>query len=912
MDFDIRPRIRRAFRLAVGRSDLTRADIDEELRGHLALRIAQLEARGLTRADAEREALERLGGSWEEAYARLRDAAKSRDERLRLRERLDAARSDLTYAARTLTRQPGFAFVVVLTFALGVGANATMFGVVDRLLLRPPPEVGDPAGVFEVARIHDGDGRREYYTAMPYPLYAQLRADTAAFREVSAASYITTQSLGTGADAEQAVTVFVSSNYFRVLRTQPALGRFFGPAEDGEQPSSDVAVVSYAFWRRHFTDERSPIGKTVRIGPRDFSIVGVARDGFTGVDPRAVDVWLPLSHAQVFGASRPGATSNWGTIWLAVHARLQPGLTSQAAAARVRTWYTAGMAAWTSERRRPAPRQLVDATFAMRSILPSTQLADDPKAKLARLLIGVTAVVLLIACANVASLLLARGTERRREIAVRLALGVSRRRLVRLLLAETAVLALAGGVIALFVAHWGIALLQATLLDQYAWTASPWDSHVLLATFALVGATVALAGVVPALRASRPGVVDSLKAGGREGGVAVSRLRGTLMIAQAALSVILVVGAGLFVRSLQQAAHVHLGFEPTGVLAGSIDVTPLGYKAPSRLALYESMRARVASLPGVAGVAYATTYPMQGFAVSVRVRVPGLDSVPAPSSGLVTHNEVSAGFFSTLGIPIRDGRPIIAADVGSVAHVAVLSEAMARAYWPGESAVGRCIILNGDQDCTTIIGVAADTKESIDRTDERWIVYVPAGPAWPVGPTALLVRARDGHADRLIPPVRHAMQSAAANLPYADVRTLDDVFAPEIRPWRTGATLFSLFGALALVIAAMGLYSAISYSVVQRRHEFGVRIALGARIRDVVRLVMDQGIQTAVIGTVMGSLAALSLGGAIAPLLFKTSPREPAAFALAAVVIVVVAALASFVPAWRASRVDPVAALRGD
>jgi predicted permease len=347
------------------------------------------------------------------------------------------------------------------------------------------------------------------------------------------------------------------------------------------------------------------------------------------------------------------------------------------------------------------------------------------------------------------------------------------------------------------------------------------------------------------------------------------------------------------------------------LLVGSVDVAPLGYKGPARLALYESFRERIAALPGVADAAYASAYPMQGYRFGVRVRVPGRDSLPAPEDGVLMHNEVSAGYFSTLGIAIRDGRPFQPRDVTS-ARVAVLSESMARAYWPGERAVDRCIMLWDDDVCTTIVGVAADVKEGIDRPERLWTVYLPARSDLPVGPNAILVRGRGGNADGLVQPVRRAMQSAMANLPYADVGVFDDVLAPQIRPWRTGATLFGLFGALALVIAAMGLYSAISYSVVQRRHEFGVRVALGARVRDVVRLVMDQGIRAAVIGTVIGCGAAFALGGVIAPLLFETSPREPTAYGLAGVVIVMVAAFASFVPAWRASRVDPVTALRGE
>jgi predicted permease len=912
MRFDIRPRIRRAFHLALRRRDLTEREIDEELRTHVAFRVSQLVARGLTREEAERVAYQRFGGSWDETVHRLRRSGRTRDGQLRLREWLDAARADLAYAVRTLVREPGFATVVVLTFALGIGANATMFAVIDRLLLQPPPHVGQPGGVFELSRVAERDGKTQYQTSMQYALFAQLRADTAAFRDVAAASFISTQTLGSGAEAEQAFVVLASSNYFNVLATKPALGRFFGATEDNEVASSDVAVLGYGFWQRRFGGDPAILGKVIRVGPREFTVIGVAREGFTGVNPLRVDLWLPMSHAEVFGMVRRPWAGSWGSIWLTIYARLQRGVSRDAAAARVRTVFTRGMESSLGAGKARQIPSFLEAPFALRSILPSTQLAGDPQAKLARLLLGVTVVVLVITCANVASLLLARGTERRREIAVRLALGVSRWRLLRMLISETAVLAVCGGVAAIMVAHGGTALLQATLLQDFAWTESAFDGRVLAATLALVLATIVLAGLVPAFRSSRPDVVESLQAGGREGGASVSRLRAALMTAQATLCVVLIVGAGLFVQSLRQAARFRLGFDTTGVIAATMDLTTLGYKLPARLALYGSMRDRLAALPDVAAASVASTYALQRWRFGVGVRVPGRDSLPRGPAGITSYNAVSGDYFTTLGLTVIEGRPITAADVIAEARVAVLSAAMARAYWPNERAVDRCIMLNADSVCTTVVGVAADAKQGPQREDPQFVVYVPAGPRWAAGPNVLLVRARGGDARRLVAPIRRAMQSAAPNLPYADVQTLDDVLAPEIRPWKTGATLFSIFGGLALLIAAMGLYSAISYSVVQRRHEFGVRMALGARIADVVRLVMDQGVRAALLGIVAGSLIAIGAGRFVEALLFQTSPRSPAAFALAAFIIVSVAAAASFVPAWRAARVDPMMALRGE
>ena len=911
MRFDIRPRIRRAFRLALRRADLSDREIEEELRTHVSLRAAQLVERGQTPAEAERQALSRLGGSWEDALSRLSAAGRVRDGRLQARERIDAVWGDLRYAIRTLLRQPAFGLVVVLTFALGIGANATMFGVIDRLLLRPPPHVRAPGELLEINRVSTQPGMSQMLVNMQYPLYTRLRADTTAFREVAASSFIAGLTLGSGAGAEQVFGVFVNSDYFHVLGTSPALGRFFASQEDGDVPSSDVVVLSHGFWQRRFAGDPSILGKTLRVGPRSLTVIGVARESFSGVDPRRVDMWIPINQAAVYHIALERFPTHWGSVWVRILVRLKPGVSASAAAARATTIYSTGFSEWAGAMRGKAGGSGGD-RLALRSILPAEQLADNPEAKLARLLFAVAAVVLVIACATVASLLLARGTEGRREIAVRLALGVSRWRLFRMLVAETMALAVCGGLIAIFVAQWGISLLQRTLLSDFAWTESALDPRVLAVTLGLVLLTIVLAGLAPALRASRPDVVDALKTGGREGGVALSRVRSALMIAQAALSVVLVVGAGLFVHSLKEAASVRLGYETSRVLSATMDVESYGYSIPARGALYGAMRERAMAVPGVADAAISSTHPLLGWRFGMRVSVAGRDSLPRSPIGGPFYNAVGAGYFSTLGLTLVEGRPLTSADVSADARVAVLSEAMARAYWPGERAIDRCILLRGDSVCTTVVGVAADAKEGLQPADQPFLVYVPLGPRWNAGANTLLVRSRDADGARLVEPVRRAMQGIAPNLPYADVQSLDDLLAPEIRPWRTAATLFSLFGALALVIAAGGLYSAISYSVSQRRHEFGVRMALGAQVGDVVRQVMDQGVRAALIGLAVGSVIAFAAGRFVETLLFQTSPRSPSAFAVAATLIVIVAVAATFIPAWRASRVDPVTALRGD
>jgi predicted permease len=905
----IRPRIRRAFHLALRRHDLTDAEIDEELRTHVELRVAQLIARGLTREQAEAEARRRFGASWTDAVRRVHDAAQAREGRLAMRERLDAWRSDAAYAVRTLGRQPAFALIVVLTFALGIGANATMFGVIDGLLLRPPPQIVRPDEIIELGQSYTYHGAQYFSGGYTYPFYTALRSDTADFTGV-AASYEQRCTLGSGADAEEVRGSLVSAGYFDVLGTRPLFGRFFLSGEGRESGGDHVVVLSHAFWERRFGGSRDVLGKALHLGAAYFTVIGVAPPGFTGPKPNPVDVWIPLGSADGMQFAGSDWATTWDSMWLDIYVRPRPGVSVSAVVARARLLYARARSEWLVSKGRPPnydpPR------IEARSILPAEQMRGHPEAKVSRLLAVVTAVVLLIACANVANLLLARGAQRRREIAVRLALGVSRTRLLRLLLSETIVLSVLGGAIAAGVAAIGVRVTHATLLTDYAWVEPTLDGRVLAVTALLVVATVLVAGLMPAIRASRPNVVETIKTGGREGSVRQSRTRIALLVIQAALSALLLVGAGLFVNSLREVARIHLGYEPSRVVGATMDLRPLGYKQPDRIALFNAMRDRVAATRGIESAAIAATHPLSGSAFATSFRIPGRDSLPQSPLGGPYFNRVSGDYFATLGLRIVDGRPITSADVASDARVVVLSESLARAYWPNERAVGQCMILDADSTCSTVVGVAEDAKEQVTAGAARFIIYTRLGPGYDGNASVLVARASGRGAATLVPAIRKAMQSAAPNLPYADVRTFEQMLAPQTRSWRMGATLFTLFGVLALLIAAVGLYSAISYGVTQRRHEFGVRMALGARVDDIVGLVLGQGVRAAVAGVVIGLGVALAAGGMVADLLFQTSPRNPLVFGAVAVVIVLVAVAATFVPAWRASRVDPVAALRAE
>jgi len=905
MGFDIRPRIRRAFRLALRRRDLTDEEIDEELRFHVDMRVAQLVARGLAPREAVAEARSRFGRSWDDAVQRLHEAGQLREERLTMHERLDAWWNDLRYATRTLVRQRGFALVVIATFALGIGANVTVFGVIDRLLLAPPPGIESPDELGYITISVVGSNQPAHST-LHYPLVAALRSDSAIFTRVAAATEAWKYTFGRGADAEEIRASLVSGSYFPMLRARAAVGRLL-TEDDDRDTNSGAVVLSYGFWQRRFGGDRGIIGKPLHIGSRYFTVVGVAERGFTGVDPRRVDAWIPVENAgELRGLGRNWKTS-WGSYWIHVIARVRRGVPAELANAHANAIYQTGRAAAD-----PRERDTEEVRIDVRSILPAEQLKNNPETRIAKLLVAVTIIVLLIGCANIANLLLARGLERRREIAVRLALGVSRLRLIRLLVAESLLLAAAGGTVAIAVAAVGVRVLRQTLLADFEWTDSVVDPRLLLVTFALVAFAALIAGLLPAVSASRPDVTEALKAGGRMGGVRRSRVSTVLIIAQASLSVVLLVGAGLFVASVRRIASLRLGYDADRVVSVSADLHAVGYDPGRALATYRAIRQRLTIIPGVASVSLSSYHPLFISLGGMQVRVPGRDSLPQASTGGPYFNAISGDYFATLGSRIVEGRPITDRDVDTDARVAVLSEPMARAYWPGESAVGRCVLVGDDSTCTTIVGVAAHGRERLSGDERRFLIYLPATARWGAPYFVLLARSRGGSPEALVGPVRRAAQGVSLDLPYVDVQPLTSLMASQLRPWRLGAQLFTLFGGIAAIIAALGLYSAISYSVTRRRHELGVRRALGAQIADVVRLVLVPGARATLIGIAVGLLAALAPARFVSDFLFETSPRDPVVLGAVAVLMLMVACAAAFIPAWRASRVDPVTALRAD
>jgi putative ABC transport system permease protein len=822
---------------------------------------------------------------------------------------MDAILQDLRYAVRGLMRSPGFSIAVILTLALGIGANTTMFGVLDTLLLKPPAHVRDPGRVQRVYLKRDfGGGETFTGQSTSFPAYESLR-DVPAF-SATAASYFARMSLGRGADARPVTVRAVTASYFTLLGVRPALGRFFDSTED-HVGAAPAAVVSDRYWRREMQGDTGVLRRTLPIGRFSYAVVGVAPEGFTGADLNEPDVWLPLRTASPDLNDVQALTSrNW--FWIRVLARLAPGQTPAFATASASLAYRRAAAA--SERGRDTATAVL--LGPIHQAWGPTMSGD---AKVALWVGAVALVVLLVACANVANLLLARGLQRRREFAVRAGLGAGRARLMGQLLVESLVLALGGGAAGLLVALWGGAAVRAFLLPGLPSTTTLLDPRVLLFAAAAATLTGLLAGIAPAWQTSRADVAESLRSGGRDVTTTGGRLRSTLLATQVALTLVLLVGAGLFVRSLRNAEGLDYGLDLEHLLIADVDVrtgemsrtdSPGGPNDPQS-ALYLRLLQRIQANPAVASAAVSVGTPY-GWSHATDLRVAGLDSLPHVPSGGPYFNAVSADYFTTVGTRILLGRGFTAADeVQGAPRVAVVGRTFARLVWPGRSPIGQCLYVGGDDSsCVVVVGVAADARSRGVTEDLTLFYYVPFGQHLVSPPiNGLLIRTH-GPARLVEGDVQHALQTAEAGIPYVRVESLIERIAPEWRSWRLGATMFSAFGLLALAIASLGLYAVTAYGVTQRVQEIGVRIALGAQRRDVVRLAVAQAARAGAVGAVAGLAGAVIVSRALGALLFDVAPSDPASVLAAVTTLLVVTAVAAWIPARRAAGVDPMEALR--
>jgi predicted permease len=821
-------------------------------------------------------------------------------------ERLDAIRTDLKVAARQLRRAPTFALGTVAALALGIGANATMFEVVDRLLLRAPAQVAAPKDVYTVHALPRD--------AMSFPAFVNLRDHLSGAASVAAQTSGWPLPIGRGDNAQMAQTVFVDGGYFRTLGVRAATGRLLADDDARLPDGRAVAVISFGLWQRQFDGDPSIIGRELIVSSSHVRIIGVAPRGFNGVGSRPVDLWLPVTLAvgllPSVGPQWPWATAD--NAWLIAIARIAPDVDPHQVATRA-TALLRGAALEHATRDTAAVVEL-------RSVLPARAETFSPEAKIASLLAAVSLLVLLIACSNATNLMLARAIRRRREIGIRLALGVSRGRLVAGLLTDAMLLAALGGVAAILVAACGAALMRDVLLDGFVWNGSLIDGRTIAFIAGAALAAGLFTGIVPALVLFRRFDLSRAIGEGRQsGGVHRHRVISSLVVTQTVLSGLLLIGALLFVRSLANVRGVPLGVDMEHAVVVSLDGRTLRASAGRADALFAEMRAAVAQVPGVVSVTVAEGVPFSQVFLSTRIAVPGLSpDSPAIQRGAFIR-AVTSSYFSTIGTRIVQGRAFAETeDRASGEQIAIVSIAMANALWPAGDAVGRCVRLGADSmPCRRIVGVAEGTEESAlepNGSESAYsdIVYVPLSQGRHAVTARTLIARINAPAATIIGQVRRAVQRVEPEMPLADVWLMQSRHDPELRPWRLGATMFGVFGGLALVLAALGLYSVIGYSVAQRTGEMGIRIALGAQRKHILSLVGTQGTVLAGIGVAIATAGAAVLAPLVQPLLFHTSARSLPVYAIVAFILVVVAIAASIIPAGRAARVNPMSVMRSD
>ena len=825
---------------------------------------------------------------------------------------LETFAQDVRYAFRGLRKSPAFSAAVILTLGLGIGANAAMFGVVDRLMFRPYAYLRDPGTVNRVylRSTYRGTTNTSWHTE--YTRYLDLKRGTRSFEEWS--GFATRQmAVGVGDASRERTVASVNATFFKFFDAPPALGRYFVAAEDTTPRGAEVAVLSYGFWQSEYGG-RNVLGQVVQVGNIPATIVGVTPEGFSGVsDNDPPTVYIPIT---TYAGSQPNEranpryylTYNWG--WMEMMVRRKPGITEEQASNDLTQAY---IRSWNGERENEAsitPAEIAKPNAVAGAMKVGAGPNPSLEARTALWVTGVAAIVLLIACANVANLFLARALRRQREVAVRLALGVSRQRLMMQTLTESLVLSIIGSIAGLVIAQWGgVAIRRLLITNANASLDVLTDWRTLSVAVAVAMTAGLLTGIAPAILSGRGDLARSLKAGPREGTYHRSRTRATLLVMQGALSVVLLVGAGLFVRSLRNVNEMRMGYDAEPVLFASRNMRGMDMTDSARAQLGRTLLSTAQSIPGVESATWVSSVPFMSSS-STSFFVPGIDSVRR--LGRFTYQTATVDYFETMGTRIIRGRGFSDADRATAPPVSVVSESMGKVLWPGKDPIGQCMRMRADtMPCTTVVGIAEDMVQQDVTSDKRYQYYLPHEQYAPAGGFAVLLKVRGDPAAQQ-ETVRKALQAVMPGQSYVNVRPFAEIVAEQRRSWKLGATMFVAFGGLALVVAAVGLYGVIGYNVTQRMHELGVRVALGAQAPDILRLVVGQGLRFAVAGVALGSLLAYAGSRWIEPLLFKQPAKDPVVFSLVGAVLLLVALAASAAPAMRAARADPNTALRSE
>ena len=822
--------------------------------------------------------------------------------------------NDVRYALRGLGRSPGFFAVAILSLALGVGVNTAMFSLVDALLFRPLP-VTAPSTLVDVFTT-GGDG--DEYATSSYPDFADLRAQNTVFAEMTAYSPMMAP-LNLGDRSRIALGQVVTGNHFTMLGVRPQIGRLLVPADD-VVGAERVVVLSDRMWRREYGADPGVVGRTITLRGLVYTVVGVAPASFAGVVPLLLpELWLPIAHVEEvepIGITNvvpgPGRTplERRGYRWMFIKGRLKDGATAAQAHANV-ALVGEQLAAAHPQTNKDSRISAV-ASEDVRLLVPQ---AGGVLSVGAAGLMAIVGLVLLIACANVAGMLLARASARRREISVRLAVGASRGRLIQQLLVEGLVLGVLGAAASVACA-W--ALIRALLAIELPLPVDValdlrLDARVLSFTLAIAAVTGMLASLLPALKASRPDVVGDLRGEAPAARVGGRRwaLRDGLVVAQVALTAVLLVVAGLLLRSLGASERAEVGFDPRGLAAVAFDTDMMRYEPERGLEFWRTARARIEALPGVTAAATVTpTLPFTFNFSQQEMKIDNRTYVEGQRGETIENVAVSPGYLATLGVRLVEGRDVAAADADGAPGVAIVNETMARRFWPGESAIGHTLTIASTGRTFRVIGVNADHKQH--GVLERPAPFVYFAAAQRPSRYNFLVARTSGDAGALVTAMRRELLALEPGLVVMDASTMDSHMAAALMPARVGAMLATAFGGLGTLLAAIGLYGVIAFSVARRTREIGLRMALGAEPGGVMAMVMRQGFTLVAVGLVAGTLLAAGAATVLQGLLYGVTPFDPWAWAAAIAAMVAAGAFANAVPARRAMRVEPLTALRTD
>jgi predicted permease len=827
---------------------------------------------------------------------------------------------DIQYAARALRREPGFSAAVAITLALAIGANASMFGIVRRLMFAPPPGIASPGEIARASlNITTEDGETFPMSSLSWPAYVAMASQNAVV--AGAAAYQTgSVTAGNGEDASQIAVTRATGNWFSLLGVRPAAGRFFGESDDAPPNGSPVAVLGHAYWKRQFGGAMSVIGARIELDGEPFTIIGVAPPQFNGLETAPVDLYLPI-HTAAAGQPADWLTNARMNI-VTVFARVRSGVTVEMAARLL----TAGV----RNDARASRNELV--TVGLEPIVPGASARSSAQARIALWLAGVSLIVLIVATANAGTMLLLRATRRRRDSAVRMTLGARRSALARHAITESVMLALVAGALGAFIARWFGAVVRATLLPNVAAAERLFDPAIVLMSFGAALVAGLLAGLIPITQLRDASPIASIRDGGSNASARAGMQR-ALVGFQVALCTLLLVGAGLFVRSLQRVRAQDLGFSTARLLYVSLDFRgrPRGAERDDA---HRAVAQRLAALPGLSGVTTVEGMPFASHHIPP-IAVPGVPPLQGRGLQLPIMYGATPTYLRLMNVALREGRLFSERDNDAHAPLVVLvNESMARTIWPGQSAIGKCVkagygpafSFDGEDSpaetapCRAVIGVVKDSRARLLRAEgnEAKIMqyYVPMeqipAPPFPgfAAVHGLLVQSADDHPERIALAVKRAIQATSPLPVFANVRPYQDLLDPQLRSWRLGATMLTAVGMLALGIAAIGLSGVISYFVVQRTQEIGVRLALGGSPNHVGGRVLLSALQMGALGAAAGVIAAAALAPLVRPLLFQTSPHDMTTYLVSAGALIAVSLVAAALPALRASKLSPMIALR--